>query len=417
MRRAPPAVALLLLACYPNTSELTKTTGTGGASGAGAAGGASGAGATGGTAGSGGRGGSGPGGTGGSGPGGTGGSGTGGSGGSGTGGGGAGGGGAGGTGGAPPPDAGPPAQTRAQACAQYGQSTAAKAMQCAPFVVSLLYGNMANYAGREELNCNLHEAPGVNFPPRPFRPCSDAYAAISCDDWRDGVIPAACIAFGQYAEGVSCSTGFQCATDLCDLTGGGSCGRCVRPPAVGQACLAGQFCAAGLRCSLSQLCATPVGRGGSCSGSNPCRSSLVCNDIATCAPRGQAGAACQTADDCEVVASTYCNTTRGLCVSATTGGACRMNTDGSLLFCGFGAACQGDGSCLAAASDSGLCASGGPLCVFPAACGTDGRCHLPTLDKTCGPAATRPDPRLPPGDRASGVRSLFSAPLRRALPR
>jgi hypothetical protein len=89
-----------------------------------------------------------------------------------------------------------------------------------------------------------------------------------------------------------------------------------------------------------------------------------------------------------------------------------MNADGSLALCGYHASCQTDGTCLQASVENGACATDGPLCVWPSSCGADARCHLPTVQKTCGPAAPpRPAGRLPPDDARFGIRGLFANPL------
>jgi hypothetical protein len=370
MRAGRVALALLLAGCFPDADKLRGggTPGNGG-TGMGGSGGTSG---TGGTAGQG------------------------------------------GAGGGNMDGGGPPAGTRAEACAALGNAIAAQLMRCNPYLLMAGYGSQAAYAQRLTLNCNLYDAPGVNWPARPFKPCADALAAQSCTDWFDDVPLAACPLNGQFLDGQPCGSGFQCQTGLCSFPATG-CGRCIQRPLMGQACV--ETCAQNLSCSPNKVC-VPLGvRGAPCDANTPCRPSLACHNGA-CAPPATSGT-CVTDDECDFTQGYVCNPDRGQCVKVTFGPTCLLNPDGSYVYCSGAQICK-QGMCIARVADGGACSDTDRLfCQWPARC-SNMRCRLPAPDRTCMPMATAGSglpagPGVGPTTRISDARA-FGRPERVVRP-
>jgi hypothetical protein len=382
------ALALLLLVgCFPDADKLRTKGGPGpiipGAGGSigGPTGGAGGPGGTGGSAGA-----------------------TGGSGGSL---GGTGGGGASGTGGSP-------SANRAQLCDELATASAAKAHECAPFLQAFQYGSQEAQAARIRLNCGIYDLPSVQFPPSPFKRCAEALANQPCADWMDGALLPDCLGPGALGVGATCSSGFQCQSDLCDLPATG-CGRCTTLPTAGSDCYKG-FCAAGSVCNKLGKCVSPGRAGATCDENNPCVGSLGCHG-GVCGPLGAIGAACTNFDECDIYHGSFCPSMGPQCVSATIGPMCGRNPDGSRVFCGSGATCQMSGACLPAAVDGATCsmADTGPDCVWPAQCLSDSKCHLPQPNRACAGAAVRPvRPSLELTPPEAGVAAFWRSLVPRA---
>jgi hypothetical protein len=311
-------------------------------------------------------------------------------------------GGAGGTGGTP--------QTRSQACEEYAVAWAAMVLRCSRFLVESTYGTTDTHRARLRLECDRLGLPAVKWPPQPFAPCATALATLSCTDWMDGVVPAACMPAGELANAAACSNGFQCQSRFCGQLGQTGCGRCEPRPQQGAACQG--FCDDGLTCNGQGVCVRPGSLGDVCSVDNaPCRGSLTCL-AGLCQARQEAGDACATQDECNVFGGVLCNVNRAFCVNVDLASTCQLNADGSLVACSANGFCNpGTGTCTPVAADGAACnANNGPLCTPPAVC--NGTCQLPSYDRGCSIPAARA--RLaPPGwrwDRSSGLSALPYSP-------
>jgi hypothetical protein len=306
-----------------------------------------------------------------------------------------------GTGGA----GGGPAVSRTQLCDQLAKASAAKSSACAPFLQAFRFGSQDAQAARIRLNCNLYDLPAVLFPPSPFEPCADALAAQPCSEWIDGTVPDACLQSGMLATGATCTSGYQCETDLCDIPATG-CGKCAPLPGVGEPCYRG-FCDAGATCNMAGTCVVPGGLGAACDANTPCALSLACHG-GVCGPRGGVGAPCASDDECDIYGGTLCEM-KTKCVPVTTGTMCTVRPDGTYVLCAGGGKCQTDGSCLPAAADGAACdKTNGPDCVWPAECLADLQCHVFQPNRAC--LGTSAAPSIGPGPGlmpAEGVRAFW----------
>jgi hypothetical protein len=293
--------------------------------------------------------------------------------------------GTGGAGGGGQMDGGGQMQSRVQACAEMANALAAQLGRCNPYLLMAVYGSQAAYAARLQLNCNIFDAPGVNWPARPFAPCAAAMAAQNCADWRDDLPLAACPLSGQFVDGEPCGSGFQCQSGLCSLPSTG-CGRCIKRPTLGQTC--DEACAEGLACNPNKVCVMMGRLGAPCDANSPCRLSLACRSGA-CAQRATVGP-CIVDDECDFAQGYTCNPDRGQCVKISFGSTCSTNPDGTYVYC-TGLVCKA-GMCIPRVDDGGMCSDANRLfCKWPARC-LNAQCRLPAPDRTCAPSAVAGDP-------------------------
>jgi hypothetical protein len=281
-------------------------------------------------------------------------------------------------------DAGGITETVAEACAAYADATVGALVRCSPIFLQMLYGSPAVAQQRMRLLCRYAELPGSNFPRRPVGPCLAAMRTFPCADYFDGLLPAACLAPGDYPAGSRCIDGGQCQSGFCDLSApAGGCGQCARAPQAGEPCAAGQLCGVGLRCTNSRICRARGDLGSTCAGGEPCRETLACLG-GSCARKGAPGAACAAQVDCDMPNGVACNPNTRQCISFRLGPSCGVAPDGSAVFCQAAGTCrEGQGPCDPAAADGESCDPNfGPNCMLPATC-LEGRCQLPPYDARC----------------------------------
>ncbi len=299
------------------------------------------------------------------------------------------------------------AQTRVQACAIFAALVARKTKLCNPYLIDSFYGTEDAYRQRREIHCGLYNYPAVNWPLKNQQICVDAFNKQACDLFLNDGIPEPCLPAGAFAEGISCLSGDQCATDFCLLPASG-CGRCTRAPVEGQRCDNG-VCARTLECNAQSICVAPRILGQPCNVNLPCQGILTCR-AGTCVARGAAGAPCDTGRDCATWGSLLCNLTTKRCVPVqlSSTNACGFQNNGALyLGCPAGGTCVNN-VCIKPAADGAACdEDDGPDCTWPAQCSdVSATCRFPMSNLMCGtPAAAglRSDlpELLPPTGRAA----------------
>lgn len=261
-----------------------------------------------------------------------------------------------------------------EACAAFAKAVCAKANACAPFAITLEYGDLAGCEARAGINCPA----GVNAPSSTrtaddVKECADAFAGITCDDLFGRNVPVACRdQTGSLADGAACGADQQCQSGHCNNSAD-VCGVCAKPIAVGGACTNDQECDWGLVCAVSK-CTAPVGVGETCSPSAPCKPTLMCANGTCITPKG-AGETCDLAiQDCDYLKGlgcTFANKCEPLKVAATGEPCGAVGMDN--VVCAARGTCQTSGNpsgtCIAAAADGAACdAMMGPQCLSDARC-------------------------------------------------
>ncbi|HEY8039035.1 MAG TPA: hypothetical protein VIF15_04545 [Polyangiaceae bacterium] len=278
----------------------------------------------------------------------------------------------------------------AQACSDLAANICNQVASCAPFLVTVIYGDATTCASRFDATCpDTLAASGTGATASNVEACAQAYKAASCDDILSNNTPSACQIHGSLAAGQACGDDTQCAGDggFCNVASGQACGVCGTRAAAGAACAANKACQVGLVCALptgatTGSCVAPGAQGATCDAGHPCKSLLTCFK-GTCAQPMEAGQACDgVAQNCDYAKGLFCNPQTKVCATITTatgGGTCGY-ANGTYSVCTGGATCQmgtgGTGTCQAAAADGATCGSNGASCEQPATC-VNNACALP----------------------------------------
>jgi hypothetical protein len=283
-----------------------------------------------------------------------------------------------------------------QACADLASSLCGKIRTCAPFLVSLVWGDEAGCVAREKLACPaLFNAPGTGITPGDAEACVPVYMAASCEDVVANKTPTACSFHGSVPAGGACGVNEQCSDGAyCDVSGGQGCGTCSARATEGGSCTDDGNCQRGLVCakpnnSGAGTCTVPRGLGATCDKSHPCLATLGCTSGGMCGPVLGAGSSCTT-QVCDSLRGLYCNPATHICSQvqlAAPGNACGFSaTDGSYAACAASGRCAlasgstTNGTCEATAADGQACdATRGPPCRPPAFCAA-GTCTLPSAN-------------------------------------
>lgn len=286
----------------------------------------------------------------------------------------------------------------AMACMDLAGAICNERMVCAPDDYSILrtFPDVQTCLDREGLTCinNLH-VKDTHQTPDTAEHCAQSYSGLSCADYFDNDVQAACQPpSGPGAIGSPCSVPFQCATKFCMVASDQECGTCQALPAFGSSCSASSDCGAGVACVIPSgattgTCTAYAPPGRPClTDSIPCEAGYACmgDDVATatmgtCVAEAQmTGAPCdnsrKTAPPCNS-AGFYCQGSSHTCqpIALANAGAPCGNVGTVTTVCAAGGLCvkavQTDptGTCVAPVPDGAPCnASAGPPCVFPAKC-------------------------------------------------
>jgi hypothetical protein len=286
------------------------------------------------------------------------------------------------------------ATTIDQGCTSLASVYCARIESCAPFFVSLQYGDTANCQSRIHDQCVVNgSAPNSGDTGDDFTACAAVASSVSCDDLFAGTLPKACQPVaGKGANGASCTDSSQCQSAFCATGAGSLCGVCVSPPTAGSPCAAGNACPGGLTCAGGNCVAK--GKIGDACGTTPCIDGATCFN-GTCTAPGASGATCdvqgKTAPVCDLVHGLFCNPTTSKCgaivdgaslgatcgLSASTG---TLTTCGAIAYCKASGASTTSGACTLRPADGAACTSDAILgvgpCTPPAQC-ISGKCQKP----------------------------------------
>ncbi len=267
-----------------------------------------------------------------------------------------------------------------QACSDNAAGYCAKLSTCAPFLLSVQYGDMPTCVmrlGGDYCN-NIVTAKGSGWTGDGLEACVAARDALSCNDFLYGKpAPKACTPSGTITNG-SCLWGSQCGTGYCRITAGAQCGDCVALGNTGSPCATTSDCDSNLVCA-GAACAVPVVLGGACTATSPCESGLVCLS-GKCIQPGAVDAGCSPdagGIDCDYNQGAYCNgTTCAAITVAMLSSLCGGGPPPAVCFAD--GACQG-GFCVAPVADGQPC-DGGVNCTTPSTCNA-GVCSTPSASQ------------------------------------
>jgi hypothetical protein len=173
---------------------------------------------------------------------------------------------------------------------------------------------------------------------------------------------------GLLGEGRSCDGSDECVPGLDCYNG-----RCIDPPAAGEACVDGSYCPGSMFCGADELCHAPRGAGQPCpEGDQACADEMFCdNRTTTCEPLLHSGAPCM--DFGGVCADgLYCSLASGNCTPIPgNGGDCGDSSGecASGLYCdAAGRVCRPQLPAGQPCTDGDQCLSGdctGDVCAAP----------------------------------------------------
>lgn len=268
-----------------------------------------------------------------------------------------------------------------EACGAFGKALCAKINECAPFLITVVYGDIAACEARASLGCEASaDAPGVAATPADLKACVAAFPAAACNDALGNNLPDACqLAPGMLKDGAACGDDLQCESTYCKEAMNSSCGTCAPEVQAGAACVENADCAKGLVCpASSKVCTAPGTMGDACDVNKVCQPLLACRG-GTCQAPLKLGDACdaqvqQTLPECDVAHGDYCDFLSSKCVklpTAKAGQDCGV-VGASFVLCVAGSTCSASGlmkgTCIAPIADGGACDVANPKCTTPAQC-------------------------------------------------
>lgn len=273
-----------------------------------------------------------------------------------------------------------------KACADLSAAICDQFEKCAPFLVTLSYGDKATCEQRIVFNCvESFTAPGNTTKVADVDACVAALPGAACIDLLNNNFPAPCsFPPGTFTDTTGCGGDFQCQSSNCVVPAGSACGTCQAKSAAGGACTEDGECEKGLICA-QQKCVMPGKMGDSCAAA-PCSATLVCLN-GTCQAPLMLGDTCTPSmqinqQTCNVGFGEVCGFFTNKCETiqvANAGQACGL-VNGAVTLCMGDSSCEGafgSQKCVAKAADGGACnPQGGPQCLGPAAC-VNGMCAVP----------------------------------------
>lgn len=187
-------------------------------------------------------------------------------------------------------------------CIALGQASCAKQSQCSAYLAVVAASDIAYCEQAVADDCEQSTAtPDVAYGDASAAGCAQALAALSCDDFFTGNLPAVCRPPGTRAAAAACGDDYQCQSLYCQRQDG-QCGVCAPLAQLGQACTGA--CDVGLQCANS-VCQQFRKVGEMCDSNISCLPSLACVK-SVCAPP-MVGQACGAADECSGLQSQYCS--------------------------------------------------------------------------------------------------------------
>jgi hypothetical protein len=258
---------------------------------------------------------------------------------------------------------------------------------CAPLLVKIAYGTVAECTTRFKLSCvDAFNSPGSGLTAATVSACAAALPGATCEDAIYRKVTA-CQIKGTRGNGMACGTGEQCSSGYCAQSDA-ACGVCADYVGAGAACVVDDDCQPGLLCSNDSHCVVPGPAGGICTDNQPCKYGLYCLNGSCVQAAETPGANCgtvgmTTAEACDILKGIYCDDSVAKCAnlgSAPAGDPCGL-VNAKFVLCSAGncvypSNTATQGVCASQAGDGAACDST-TSCEAPARC-VSGHCKLPS---------------------------------------
>jgi hypothetical protein len=214
---------------------------------------------------------------------------------------------------ADPPDGG--GATAEQACTETANALCSKFESCAPFAITILFGDTATCNSVAKTGClGSLQATKTAATPDLFMKCSADLKAASCADVLSHKTPPSCQPKGgTVGNGMACGDDWQCTSGRCAIAENSTCGVCASLVPAGGSCPrdTDDECEYGLVCADNLTCVAPGMAGALCDVNHPCAHPYICKDATmsapgTCAMGGAPGDACTSDLGCSITQGLWC---------------------------------------------------------------------------------------------------------------
>jgi hypothetical protein len=205
--------------------------------------------------------------------------------------------------------------TAEQACTETANTLCSKFESCAPFAVTVLFGDMATCTSVAKTGClGSLQATQTAATPDVFMKCSSDLKMASCADVLSHNTPPTCRPKGgTVGNGMVCGDDWQCMSGRCNIPATATCGVCASLAPAGGSCPqnSDDECEFGLVCADNLICVAPGAAGAACDVNHPCAAPYVCQGATTtaqgtCAMGGAVGDTCTSDQGCSIVEGTWC---------------------------------------------------------------------------------------------------------------
>jgi hypothetical protein len=275
-----------------------------------------------------------------------------------------------------------------QACTETASALCSKFESCAPFAITIFFGDLAGCNAVAKTGClGSLQATKTAATADAYMKCSQDLKMAACSEILAHQSPSSCRPKGgTVGNGMACGDDWQCMSGHCAIPDNATCGVCASLAPAGGSCPGhtDDECEYGQVCADNLLCVTPAAAGGSCDASHPCVNPLVCigattTTQGTCTTGGAPGASCTSDQGCSVVQGLWCtretNRTCGAIIASDPGGRCGFLSVSEFALCKGGG---GGGGCnVATGSAAGTCprlGMPGEACGATAPCKAGAKC-------------------------------------------
>jgi len=205
--------------------------------------------------------------------------------------------------------------TAEQACTETASALCSMYESCAPFAITILFGDSATCNAVAKTGClGSLQATKTAATPDVFSKCGQDLKTATCADILAHKPPPSCQPKGgTVGNGMACGDDWQCMSGHCTIPDNSTCGVCGSLAPAGGSCpnKTDDECEFGLVCADNFLCVTPGAAGASCDANHPCANPLVCVGATmtaqgTCTMGGALGAPCTSDQGCSLVQGLWC---------------------------------------------------------------------------------------------------------------
>ena len=169
--------------------------------------------------------------------------------------------------------------TAEQACTESANALCSMFDSCAPFAITVLFGDLATCIDVAKSGClGSLQATKTAATPDAFLKCSQDIKTATCSDVLSNKTPPSCQPKGgTVGNGMACGDYWQCMSGRCAIPNNATCGVCANLAPAGGACPSDtdDECDYGLVCADNLLCVTPGAGGAACDANHPCAAPLV----------------------------------------------------------------------------------------------------------------------------------------------